>query len=300
MSKILVIGAQNTDIFTKPEKELVKGDSNPAKIHMAFGGVGRNMAVNLKRLGHKVHLLSVFGDDDLSKMAIKSLEKLEIEIKESLFLKNSGSSIYLGIMDQNNDLHLGFHDMQIIDELKPDFLKAKLNYIKDFDLIVIDNNLSSESIAFLLNKLKSQTIAMDAVSAHKARKLKNHLHQISILKLNHLELNALSDLPSSQKQLEDLHRSGAQTILLSNQEKESYVSLKNTCYSQTPKPIENIVNSSGAGDAFLSAYMHGLMLKKSEEDRLKMANFAAGVTLSSEESTSPELCSEILEKTINE
>lgn len=90
MSKILVIGAQNIDIFAQAAKKFVKGDSNPATINMAFGGVGRNVAVNLKRLGHDVHFLSVFGDDDLSKTAMQSLGKLEIEIKESLFLKIPG------------------------------------------------------------------------------------------------------------------------------------------------------------------------------------------------------------------
>lgn len=300
MSKILVVGAQNIDIFAQPTKELVQGDSNPAKIHMAFGGVGRNMAVNLKRLGHEVHFLSVFGDDDLSKTAMQNLDNLGIEITESLFLKNSGNSIYLGLMDQNNDLHLGFHEMKIIEKLDPEFLNPKMNYICDFNLVVIDNNLTEESIAFLLNNLKDKVIAMDAVCAHKARKLKNHLHKISILKLNQLELDELSDLPSSKKQLEDLHLRGAQTILLTNKEKESIVSKSEGFILQNPKKIQTVINATGAGDAFLSAYLHGHLLGKSEVDRLKMANFAARVTLGSEESTSIELCSEILEKAINE
>lgn len=188
--------------------------------------------------------------------------------------------------------------MKILEELSPEFLKFKLEFISDFNWIVIDNNLSRESIMFLLENLSTQTIIMDAVSAHKARKLKNYLPQISILKLNQMELNELSGFVSSKKQLEDLHERGAKTLLLTNQESESYVSKEDCLISQKPPSTDSIINVTGAGDAFLSGYLHGLLCDKSEEDRLKMANFAARVTLASKESTSSELCSEILEKAI--
>ena len=300
MNKILVIGAQNIDIFAKSEEELSLGDSKPAKINLAFGGVGRNIAVNLKRLGQQVHFLTAFGADAFSESARNSLERLEIKYHESLIVGNSNSSIYIGILDQNNDLYLGFHDMQTIEQLNPEFLKSKLDYIRDFDLIVVDNNLTEESIAFLLSHLKGKIIAMDAVSTHKARKLKNYLNKISILKLNQFELDALSDFTSSEKQLEDLHHKGAQTILLTNKENESSVSKVEGLFSQKPEYMQNIINATGAGDAFLCGYLHGLILKKPEEVRLKMANFAARLTLLSEESTSLQLSSEILEKAINE
>lgn len=300
MSKIFVTGAQNIDIFARSENDLITGDSNPAKIDLSFGGVGRNIAVNMKRLGHEVHFLTAFGDDEFSRSAQNSLNDLGILTGESLFLKKSNGGIYLGIMDKNNDLHLGLNDMHIFQKLKPEFFESKLDYINNFDLIVIDNNLSEESIVYLLNKLKDKTIAMDAVSAHKARKLKNHIDKISILKLNQLELNVLSGLTSSKEQLKDLHSRGALKILLTQQENESIVSCENQILSLKPGAIDKITNATGAGDAFLSGYLHGLLGDKTEEVKLKMANFAAGITLASDESTSPRLSNDILEKAINE
>lgn len=300
MRKMIVIGAQNIDIFAKSEMNLVEGDSNPAKINLAFGGVGRNIAVNMKRLGHEVHFLSVFGDDDFSKSAQLSLDHLGIKTDQSLFLMGSSNSIYLGILDKDNELHLGLNDMQIIKELHPEFFKSKWAYINSFDTIIIDNNLSEESIAYLLNHLKDKVIIMDAVSAHKACKLKKYLDKISILKVNQLELDALSNSLSIKEKLENLHAKGAQTILLTHQEKASLVSKEDELVSQKPKLIKNIINATGAGDAFLSGYLHGFLSEKTEEDRLKMANFAAGITLTSNESTSLELNSEKIEEAINE
>ena len=43
MADITVIGGINIDIEGAPFEKLVYGDSNPGRVSMAFGGVGRNI-----------------------------------------------------------------------------------------------------------------------------------------------------------------------------------------------------------------------------------------------------------------
>lgn len=300
MNKVLVIGAQNADIFAKPHTNIVLGDSNPSQIEISYGGVGRNMAVNLCRLGHHVSFISVFGDDILSLSVKNDLEQIGVHLDHSLKVNESKSSIYIGVLNQDNDLYTGYHDMDLINHLTPDFLKSKSSFLETYEYIVLDNNISESSLEYLLKTYSERTIIIDAVSAHKASKLKNHLNKISILKLNQLELNALSELSSSKEQLEDLLEKGAKSVLLTQKEEHSILSIQNKLYTQKPQKIKSIVNATGAGDAFLSGYIHGILSGKTEEVRLKMANFAAGITLASNEATSPELCSKKLEKAIHE
>ena len=132
MTKVLVIGAQSIDIFANTKEEYHFRDSNTAKIQMAFGGVGRNIAENLCRLGHDVYFISVFGDDHFSQTAQKSLDEMGIHISDSLFMKNQKSSVYLGVLDSDNDLLLGLSDMEIIDQLNTEFLKKKHSFIESF------------------------------------------------------------------------------------------------------------------------------------------------------------------------
>jgi pseudouridine kinase len=49
--KIGIIGGINIDIEGAPFKKLKYQDSNPGKIRLSYGGVGRNIAENLARLG---------------------------------------------------------------------------------------------------------------------------------------------------------------------------------------------------------------------------------------------------------
>ena len=61
---VYVIGAVNMDISGTPDGEFRTGESNPGQVIVSPGGVGRNIAENLCRLGRKVSLITVLGNDD--------------------------------------------------------------------------------------------------------------------------------------------------------------------------------------------------------------------------------------------
>ncbi|MCD8330678.1 MAG: PfkB family carbohydrate kinase, partial [Lachnospiraceae bacterium] len=61
--KITVVGAVNVDICGKSDQLLKAEDSNPGRVTISMGGVGRNIAHNLRLLEQKVSLVTVFGDD---------------------------------------------------------------------------------------------------------------------------------------------------------------------------------------------------------------------------------------------
>ncbi len=61
MLKICVIGGANVDITASSEEAFRIGDSNPGRVEVSWGGVGRNIAHNLALLGDEVQLLTIFG-----------------------------------------------------------------------------------------------------------------------------------------------------------------------------------------------------------------------------------------------
>ena len=60
---VTVVGGMNMDIGGWPSEELVAQDSNPGRVRMSPGGVGRNIAHNMSLMGLDVRLLTAFGDD---------------------------------------------------------------------------------------------------------------------------------------------------------------------------------------------------------------------------------------------
>ena len=72
---IAVVGGMNIDIQGKSFLPFKRGDSNPGSFRVLPGGVGRNIAENLVRLGVRVELFSVLGDDDSSSTLSESASK---------------------------------------------------------------------------------------------------------------------------------------------------------------------------------------------------------------------------------
>lgn len=296
MKKALIIGAQNIDIYATTNCKYTLHDSNLSKIHIAFGGVARNIAENIRRMDNPISFLTVFGDDYFSQSAKKSLEDLDIDISESLLVKNASNSVYLGVMDQDNDLFLGLNDMDILKELSKDFLSSKTEYINSFDILIIDNNLSLEAIEYLLKEYHHKTIVMDAVSTKKVIKITNLLKHIDLLKVNQLELNKLSKKEDLESQINDLLEKGVSSLLVTNQDKVIKLATKEGIISSVPLKIAKIINASGAGDAFLSGFVHGMIHQLSNQEKLLYAKKLAYITLLSHNSTNELLSKEEVEK----
>ena len=60
---VAVVGAVNLDICGRPFQKLILRDSNPGAVRYTPGGVGRNIAHDLRLLGENVLFVTVFGED---------------------------------------------------------------------------------------------------------------------------------------------------------------------------------------------------------------------------------------------
>ncbi len=284
MLRTLVIGGQNIDIFAQTNSEVLLHDSNAANIHLSFGGVACNIATNLALLGNEIAFLTVFGDDTFASLAKSNLENLKIHFDQSLTVKAARNSMYLAVMNVDNNLFIGLNDMDIVNCLTVDFFKQKEDYLRDFDVLVIDTNVSEEVLKYLLYTYSDKQIVMDAVSSEKVLKLKGLLTNVSLLKLNFLELSAFSDGETVQERMDDLLSQGLKKILVTNEGNEILYQSVDEHIRTMPIAVDTVVNTSGAGDAFLGGFVHGIIHHMSARESLEIAKKMAFNTLKSKNS----------------
>ncbi len=91
----VVIGGVNMDIGGQPDRKLVAQDSNPGRVRMSLGGVGRNIAHNMALLGVDVRMLTAFGDDLYAQKLAASCGELGIDISHALQVPGGTTSTYL-------------------------------------------------------------------------------------------------------------------------------------------------------------------------------------------------------------
>ena len=120
MADITVIGGINIDIEGRPFETLRREDSNPGKIALSYGGVGRNITENVARMGGSVAMLSAIGDDHMGAGAKAHLEDLGVDVSMIETKRNRTSAIYLSILNDKNDMELAISDMDVVKYILPD------------------------------------------------------------------------------------------------------------------------------------------------------------------------------------
>ena len=103
---VALIGAANIDIQGFSSSTLINRDSNPGRIEFCPGGVSRNIAENLSRLGIRTEVISAVGGDPNGTLILDSCKSCGIGTDYSLIVPDAVSSVYLAIMDESRDMAL--------------------------------------------------------------------------------------------------------------------------------------------------------------------------------------------------
>ncbi len=286
MAKIYIIGGANIDIIASSDKELILRDSNIGKIELSYGGVGRNIGENLAYLGERVTFISCFAEDYFGKLLKLNCESLGFDLSYAKTVPGFSSSTYLAVLDHNRDMQVGINDMKIMDELKQDTIDALANVIQDDDYVFVDTNLSKELLEYATKTLKGHKVS-DAISVNKVGRLFSSIGRIDILKLNRLEAEAVCgmSLDSEVKMisfLKILNEKGTKEVLVTVPE-GVYIGAKGSVYKYTHDALDkDVVNVTGAGDAFLSAYTYARYKNAGIESAAIMGLAAAVLTVRDE------------------
>lgn len=265
---IFVIGGINTDISGKPDGPILLHDSNIAKITVSVGGVGRNIACNLARLGRDVEMIAPLGDDVFMSGVLQDCEKNNIGLRYAKHIPGHRSGIYLCINDQHGDMYIAMNDMRLCDQLTPDCVD--MDIVNTGEICVIDANIPEETLLYIAQNIKIPLVC-DPVSVAKSPRIKPILPYISAIKPNLFEAKCLTGEDSAE---------GAAMALVDAGVTQAFVSLgrDGICYADMggygfcrPEAQTPVISTTGAGDAATAAVCIGFLQKDSAETTAKNA-----------------------------
>ncbi|GIU40659.1 PfkB family carbohydrate kinase [Shewanella colwelliana] len=300
----VVIGGANMDILGRPAANLRVGDSNPGSVSCSPGGVGRNIAENLARLGSDTRLVTAVGKDAYGQQIIEHCQRAGIDMKNTLQLNDALTSTYLSVLDGDSDMHVAINDMAILERLSVDVLKSQQAMLKRAELIIVDANLSEAALAYLLSNYAEIPLFVDTVSCAKATKLKPYLNAIHTLKPNLKEAEQLSGMViENYSELPGLanwfHNQGVERIFLSLGADGVFYSEPNEQALIPAIPVA-MVNANGAGDAFLAGLAHGFIQDWPTRKSTEFAMAAAVVALSDLATINPNMSEISVNRVIKE
>ena len=292
--EVCVIGGCNIDFIAKSFEKINMKDSNPGTLEYSFGGVAKNIAENLLKMGIENKFISVFGDDVYSKEIKDYLKKIGLDFSNSKFLTNRGMSNYISILDENNDLFTAISSMEVLDEINIEFISKIIDLIKSYKYIVMDTNLREDVLEYICKNCPNSKIIVDCVSRKKALKIKKLLKYIYLLKPNIYEAEELTDIPyENESDLEKIVNvfleKGVQKVFISMGEKGILYADKNENGIVRIKDKLKIENTSGCGDAAMSGIIFGVVNENDILECAKLGNIAGFITAQSMDTVSKDI-----------
>lgn len=301
---VCVIGGSNIDIQGFPSSDLIYKDSNVGEVKMSLGGVGRNIAENLVRMGVNTRLISVVGDDVYGQKILDEARNIGLNMQDSLVLKGEATSTYLSILDQNKDMVLAISHMDICERMTVDFIKSKRHIIENASICILDTNIPLTVLEYILTTFKDTVFFLDTVSSTKAKKVKDLIGYFHTIKPNRIEAEMLTGVQIKndtdlEKAAHVLHEKGVIQVFISLGENGVYYSRDHVAeHIEIPKV--NIVNATGAGDAFIAALALAQLKNMDIRQTTKMGIAASIIALSHENTINPTLSEETLMNKVKE
>lgn len=293
---IVCIGGFNVDRKLRLLSLSLAGSSNPCEAHETPGGVVRNVAENLARLGLPVALIAAVGDDAGGRLLMEQAARVGIDTQAVLKLRRQVSDSYTAVLSPDGDLHLGLAAMPLVERLNPWALTASAALRAGASLVVADGNLPTNAWPLLLGEARASGIPLVcvAVSEAKMERLPERLDGLHLLVMNAGELETIA--PQANDAFDALHARGAGCVLVSKGADGLLLSTPGRAPRHWPAPQVRVVDVTGAGDA-LSAGVCASLLKAPDDfdAAARLGLDLAALTLQTEDSVHPELNPRFLE-----
>jgi len=165
--------------------------SNIGQMRTSLGGVARNVAENLARLGIGAELLSLVGDDPEGREILAGSRRAGIGMHRVAVVPNAATASYTAIFNGDGELVIGLADMAVFDGIAPCLVEEALAATQDDTLLFADANLPAAALLAVAAGKKARTLAAAPVSRQKLARLTAILPDIDILFLNRYEAATL-------------------------------------------------------------------------------------------------------------
>lgn len=302
MSYVLTIGSAGIDVKARTPEALHWDVSNQGQVRHSVGGVGRNISENLARLGVRSMLLTAVGADVIGKRVIGHTKANGVRCDHVRVVENQRTGTYVALLRPDGELLVAVSDFEIMNAVDDAYLRRHERLFARASMVVIDATLTDEALAtvFDLAARYNLRVCADPTTPALADKLCPYLDKLYLATPNAAETMTLCGLSSAAIDRETALDAARQLVSIGvkiavvtlGDQGVAYADGSGAGFIRAVKiPV---VDSTGAGDAFSSAVIFGLLNDVQIDEAMRLGMTAASLTLQSRETVLPELSQELL------
>jgi sugar/nucleoside kinase (ribokinase family) len=303
MHKVLCIGSASVDIKAFSYQEDVQNAYREGTIDLVPGGVARGMAINLKQLGFDSAIASAVGADIFGEYIRKGLAAARINT-ELLHTSAKGKTALFSVMGAYGSSSSCVYSNEVLQEITVDARFIDFIAREKIDTLVVDSNVPLPTLEAIY-ALKKESLErgnplfvfQNATSPDIAKKSLPWASLVDLFAANEHEAAAiLGYVPTEDLATADRFRAlGFRNFIITFGEKGVLVGRAEKTWFEKPYKPAVIVDTIGAGDAFASGFLYGLLNGKTEKKCIQYGLACARETLATRDTVCSFLTAEFIE-----
>lgn len=283
MKKMLVVGSINMDIVNKVEKHPLPGETIAGRgVSYIPGGKGANQAVAAAKAGGDVTIVGAVGNDAFAKELTASLRKYGVKTGAILTKETSSGLAFITVDAKGENTIILSGGANI--ELTPEDLALYLNRLENYELLLLQNELHTNTNEWLITEAKKRGVSIFWNPAPAYKIPKELLAKIDTLIINETETEVITGVKiesrnDAEKAAILLMENGVCNVLITLGTKGSYFYGKNREMVHTEAYRVDAADTTAAGDTFIGAYAQATVMNLSTTEALQFASASAAIAV---------------------
>lgn len=299
MGRTAVIGVVFVDVKGFPHGKYIPTGRNIGDVKIVHGGVSRNVAQNLVNVGNDVTFITMFEPDALGSGVRARLAANGVDLTYAMEAP-AGMGMWLAVMDENGDLAGSISRQPDSSRLDALFQERGDEIMQDCDAVVleIDMRASIADRVFALAEKHGRDIYVIVGNMGVILKRQALLPKARLLVMNEIEAGLLFGCildPADPEhvlavtRVEAAKRNLQQIVVTLGVHGSIYYDAQSGDHGFVPAEQTHLVDSTGAGDAFFSGTVDGLLHGMTLRDACVRGAHLASLTIQTEENTCPRI-----------
>ena len=274
---IINIGSLNLDYVYRVDQFLLPGETKSSlSLDVNAGGKGLNQSIALAKAGCKVCHAGVYGAG--GEMLVQTLEKFGVDthlMQQRTDIQNGHAIIQVAESGQNCILLYGGSNQALTE----DYIHQVINFCDVDDMILLQNEVNSIDLIIELAYEKNIPVVMNV--APMSPEVANYdLSKLTWIVVNEIEAAALAGGDSVEETMNNLcTRYPNSGILMTLGSDGAWLKKDDTDIRMNALKIENVVDTTAAGDTFLGYFLAAITRKTSMFEALQQATCASAMAI---------------------
>ncbi len=274
--EVIGLGALNYDVLYVVER-IARGGEEVGIIDVkkAPGGSAANTIVSLARLGVEVGFVGIVGTDEEGELILEEFRKEGVETRIRREEGYTGAAI--GFIDARGEralyIYPGVNELLSIEDIDRGFVDtAQFLHMSSFV-----NKEQLEMQRELARRVNSKLSFSPGMLCFKyeLEDLSEVIERSEVVFLSLRELTSLIKGADYEEGADILLNKGAQIVCVTLGEKGCYVASRTGASHLIDAYPTNVVDTTGAGDAFASGFLYGLLHERSIHESGNLGNLVA-------------------------